>query len=309
MSCGGDDKTSPPFRYLLRQQECVGEAWQVAHGGRHENSPRPALLNRRPRGVYDVGMFDRMRYFRNAVARLGALGCGLLFPPRCVCCDAELAMPQDDWLVCPECLERLAPTDWRGCRRCAAELPECLSESRHCPLCKDDSLRFDAAVALGSYHAGLRDVVLRMKRPSHEALAASMGRLLARRRNTDLLEQQANMIIPVPMHWARRLRRGGNSPDVLARCLSKTLGLPIGGNILIRCRYTVPQASLPPSRRFDNVRGAFRIRRAADLAGARVMLVDDVLTTGATCSEAAKVLKRAGAAAVVVAVLARAQGK
>jgi ComF family protein len=250
-----------------------------------------------------------MRHFRKAVARLGAIGCGLLFPPRCVCCDTELGTPQHDRLICPGCLERLAPTDWRGCRRCAAELPKGLGESRPCPSCKDASLRFDAAVALGSYHAGLRDVVLRMKRPSNEALAASMGGLLAQRRNNDLLEQQADMIIPVPMHWARRLRRGGNSPDVLARCLSQTLGLPIGGKILVRCRYTKPQASLPPSRRFDNVRGAFRIRRAADLGGARVMLVDDVLTTGATCSEAAKVLKRAGAAAVVVAVLARAQGK
>lgn len=79
--------------------------------------------------------------------------------------------------------------------------------------------------------------------------------------------------------------------------------------ILIRQRNTLPQARLPPSRRFANVRGAFRIRRPDAVRGARVLLVDDVLTTGATCSEAAKMLKQAGAASVAVAVVARAQGR
>jgi len=77
-------------------------------------------------------------------------------------------------------------------------------------------------------------------------------------------------------------------------------------SVLVRCRNTLPQASLAPSRRFENVRGAFHVRRPGAVRGARVLLVDDVLTTGATCSEAAKMLKEAGAAMVAVAVVARA---
>lgn len=76
-------------------------------------------------------------------------------------------------------------------------------------------------------------------------------------------------------------------------------------SLLVRTRKTLPQADLPPSRRFENVRGAFRLAAGYDIRGARVLLVDDILTTGATCSEAAKVLKQAGAASVAVAVIAR----
>jgi ComF family protein len=115
--------------------------------------------------------------------------------------------------------------------------------------------------------------------------------------------------VPIPMHWTRRIGRGINNPDVLAQCLAKSLGIPLRRDILVRRVNTTPQAALPPSKRFENLHGAFRVRRPQAADGARVLLVDDVLTTGATCSEAAKMLKRAGAAAVFVAVVARAQGK
>lgn len=170
-------------------------------------------------------------------------------------------------------------------------------------------LKFDATVTLGSYHAGLRDVVLRMKRPMHTALSVAMGELLVRRRGEQLLDHRADVIVPIPMFWARRLYRGINSPEILARCLASSLGIPVRRNLLVRCRNTLPQANLPPSRRFKNVRGAFRVRHPNAVQDARVLLVDDVLTTGATCSEAANMLKRAGAATVLVAVIARAQGR
>jgi ComF family protein len=148
-----------------------------------------------------------------------------------------------------------------------------------------------------------------MKRPSHGALSVAMGRLLAQRRRERLIEVQADVVIPIPMFWRRRLGRGTNSPEVLASCLGKSLGIPVRRRVLVRHRNTLPQADLSPSRRFQNVRGAFRVRRGDALKDARVLIVDDVLTTGATCSEAAKMLKQAGAAWVAVAVVARAQGK
>jgi ComF family protein len=148
-----------------------------------------------------------------------------------------------------------------------------------------------------------------MKRPYHHALSLAMARLLFERRRERLLEQQADIVVPIPMHWSRRIGRGINNPDIVGQCLAKSLGIPLRRDILIRRVNTTPQADLPPSRRFENVRGVFGVRRLEAVAGARILLVDDVLTTGATCSEAAKVLKRAGASAVAVTVIARAQGK
>lgn len=110
------------------------------------------------------------------------------------------------------------------------------------------------------------------------------------------------------MHWTRRVVRGTNSPEILAACVAKGLNLPLAMGVLRRRRNTELQPHLRPAERFANVRGAFEIGSEYDMAQARVLLVDDVLTTGATSSEAAKVLKRAGAAMVAVAVLARAEG-
>jgi ComF family protein len=123
-----------------------------------------------------------------------------------------------------------------------------------------------------------------------------------------LAELRADVIVPVPMFWTRRLLRGVNSPEILAESLAGRLDLPVLRRVLVRTRNTLPQFSLPPSERFPNVRGAFRVRRGYDLSGARVLLVDDVLTTGATSSEAARALRSAGAEAVLVAVAARAPG-
>jgi ComF family protein len=254
-------------------------------------------------------MFRWVHRLREGVSALATAGCDLLFPPRCAHCERELP-DGAEWLLCSQCLVRLAPATWRGCRRCGSEMPlEVDLAPGACPRCRDAALKFDATVALGSYQAGLRDVVLRMKRPAHETLSVAMGRLLVERRRGELLEHGAHMVVPVPMFWGRRLRRGINSPDIVACCLAVSLGIPVRRNVLVRCRNTLPQAHLSPRRRFENVRGAFRVRRPEAIRDGHVLLVDDILTTGATCSEAAKMLKQAGAASVVVAVIARAQGQ
>ena len=265
-------------------------------------------LDKCPVGVYDARMIDLAGRVRQGIFRLATSGCRLLFPPRCACCDLELFETNGHFL-CVDCLAKLGPATWHGCRRCGGQVLDCGFAPQRCALCRDASLKFDGAIVLGSYHAGLGDAVLRMKRPSHEALSAAMGRLLAERRREPLLEERADVIVPVPMFWGRRLVRGVNSADILAKCLAKSLGIPVRRDVLVRCRNTLPQARLSALRRFENVRGAFRVRRPQVARDARVVLVDDVLTTGATCSEAAKMLKRAGAASVTVAVVARAEGR
>jgi ComF family protein len=230
----------------------------------------------------------------------------LVFPPRCAYCDRDLPEDWPDDAFCGPCLRRLAPTGWNPCPRCGANAPPDASATVSCPQCRGMKPRFNAAVALGGYHGGLRRAILRMKRPANEPLTLAVGRLLAQRRREQLTAFAADLIVPVPMFWRRRLRRGVNCPDVLAECLGAALDLPVSRGALVRWRSTLPQHGLTPAGRRRNVRRAFRVRHKQSITGARVLLVDDVLTTGATCDEAARTLRRAGAALVAVAVVARA---
>jgi ComF family protein len=250
-------------------------------------------------------MIGWIRRFRTGLGDLNRSCCKLLFPPRCLCCGEELSDPRQDRRLCAGCLSKLALANWHGCDRCGRAIPDNRAASDSCESCRHTRLRFDSVIPLGGYHAGLRDVILRMKRPAHDALSVAMGQLLLEERRDQLAAVRADVIVPIPMFLGRRLVRGKNSPELLANCLARALGVPMR-TVLVRRRNTLPQAGLAPSRRFENVRGAFRVRRPDAVKDARVLLVDDVLTTGATCSEAAYVLKQAGAAMVAVAVVARA---
>ncbi len=146
-----------------------------------------------------------------------------------------------------------------------------------------------------------------MKSPHGEPLAMTMGRLLAAERGERLREVRAEVVLPVPMHWTRRWHRGTNSPELLARELARWLRVPLAPRALVRCRRTRKQNELLPEERPANIRGAFRLSAPRRVRGRRVLLIDDVLTTGATAQEATSVLLAGGAADVAVAVLARAE--
>jgi ComF family protein len=119
-------------------------------------------------------------------------------------------------------------------------------------------------------------------------------------------EQRFDVIVPMPLHWRKRLERGFNQSELLARVLSRRTGIPVL-NALERRKPTAPQAGLTRAQRRSNVAGAFEASRRRDrIDGRHVLLIDDVLTTGATASACAAVLKRAGARRVTVLTLARA---
>jgi ComF family protein len=268
-----------------------------------------------------------VRRVGDSLANIAAGGLNLLFPPRCAFCRVDIAEAEEHVPICAECCRRLVPETWVGCRHCGGALSNAGHEGDspifvdtkigtvpkspdNCSLCKDPPLLFDRVVTIGGYRDNLRDAILRMKHPQHENLSLAMGRLLGQKRFNELDELEADLIVPIPMYWMRRLRRGTNSAELLARCLGRKLRLPVKRRMLVRCKNTQPQSEiLIKKKRFNNMRGAFRVRWTRQLKGVRVLLVDDVLTTGATCSEAAAVLKKAGAAMVAVAVVARAQGR
>lgn len=229
----------------------------------------------------------------------------LLFPPACCACERVLPENHRDGPLCGGCLSGLSLIDGPACQTCGAPIPSVGSAGVTCPRCERLSLRFDRSTAVGVYQGQLRDLILYTKRRSGSTLALGLGEMLTIRIIPFMRQNRPDVVVPIPMHWLRRLKRGVNGPELIAECIARRLRVPLANRLLKRTRNTPPQSSLPRSERPQNVRGAFAMRAGYHLKAAHVLLVDDVLTTGSTCSEAARALKRGGAAQVSVAVLAR----
>jgi predicted amidophosphoribosyltransferase len=188
------------------------------------------------------------------------------------------------------------------------QIPVDANRENGCYRCRGRKIWFDATIALGHYDGLLRDIVLRMKDAPGDALSLAMGRVLVNERRTQLAEIDPDVVAPIPSHWRRRIVHQTNSAAILAEVVAGDLRRPLAERLLRRRRHTKRQSDVNPSERWRNVRSAFAVRAGYHLRAAHVLLVDDVLTTGATCSEAARALRKAGAARVTVAVIARAMG-
>ena len=232
----------------------------------------------------------------------------LLFPPCCMFCRCDLERHVDQPMLCQACVDRFRSTR-SACRRCASPLPDHWHQEAHCPLCGRRTYHFERAVALGNYGSDLKQAVLWMKRLPFEPLTQAVGRLLGRHVSEELASWRPEGVVPVPMHFWRRLRRGVQPSHVLAGQVARVLELPFHERLL-RCRRNVrKQGTLSPGERFRNMRGAFSVSTGYDINEKRLLLVDDIMTTGATASEAARILGKAGAAGVAVAVVARGLGR
>jgi len=176
-----------------------------------------------------------------------------------------------------------------------------LDESGRCSLCRLGLQGFDAVYSYGSYEGTLRELVHLFKYGGVRPLAGTFGKFLAQALPRDA---GFDVIVPMPLHWFKQWQSGFNQADLLARVIGKKWGVPVR-SVVRRKKATLPQAGLTNAKRRANVQGAFKIPRGRSLAGMRVLLVDDVVTTGATASACARVLKRAGAAHVALLALAR----
>jgi ComF family protein len=166
-------------------------------------------------------------------------------------------------------------------------------------------LLFQAARAVGPYDTHLRQAILKAKHAEYEPLSVALGQRLAERLTDSPLAEQPELVVAVPMHWFKRIRQRTNSAETVARAVARELRISYAKNALVCRRYLQRQATLKTEERRRNVRGAFRASRFAKLAGKRILLVDDVMTTGATAQECCRALLAAGAASVFVATVAR----
>lgn len=241
-------------------------------------------------------------------AGVGALG-SLVFPWECPICGADAEGAGAPF--CADCRAELIGAAGAACPRCAMPVGSWAVRPEGCGECLGRRPGFDAAVALGPYQGPIRDLCLKLKHEGNGWIAPWLAGVLVEAR-APLREEAGRSlgawVVPVPLHWRRRWVRGYNQAEGLARGVARQLGLR-DLDLLKRVAATDILAGLGRAERARSLRGAFRVRGAPDLEGRTVFLVDDILTTGATCGAAARALKKAGAARVVAVVIGRAEGR
>lgn len=213
-----------------------------------------------------------------------------LLPCTCLLCGAGSGNAP----LCRPCQQDLPPLP-------ACHCPSCLERTTHgerCGACQIAAPHFDRVMALHSYAFPVDHLVQQLKYAASLALARHWGLQLA-----GLLSGASGRVVPLPLHPQRLAERGYNQSLEIARVIAGELALPLDRHSLIKIRATRPQAELALKARRENLKGAFECK--TDLTGAHVLLVDDVLTTGATLNEAARTLKLHGAGKVWACVIAR----
>ncbi len=234
--------------------------------------------------------------------RLGKAALDALLPPLCLSCQAIVDQPG---AVCPACWAKLSFLGAPMCRRCGLPFPHDVGPAAECAACVADPPPWERARAVFAYDDASRGLVLGFKHSDRLHGAPAFGRWLARA-GTELAAE-ADIVAPVPLHWLRLALRRYNQAALLARALAAASDVACIPDLLKRTRRTPSQGKLGRGERQRNVAGAFRLRERyrARIDGKRILLVDDVLTTGATARACTKALLAAGAAAVDVVTLAR----
>lgn len=237
-----------------------------------------------------------------AVAGVSGRLLDLLLPPRCLACGVEVVRPG---ALCPRCWDEVAFISPPFCALCGYPFEFDPGTGALCAACLREPPAFDRARAVMRYDARGRALVLGFKHGDRTEGAPAYAVWLARA-GAELLAE-ADVLAPVPLHWRRLFARRYNQAALLAQALAQASGVPLVPDLLRRRRATPSQGRLSAVGRARNVAGAFAVTpaRAAALAGRHVLLIDDVLTTGATVAACAATLRRAGAAGVDVLVLAR----
>jgi competence protein ComFC len=227
----------------------------------------------------------------------------LLYPPVCTICYVNVGANE---YLCEDCHNKVTRIVPPFCATCSEPFEGAITGSFSCANCSHRKLYFDAAVAVYRSRGIVRHVVHDFKYRRQIHLRHLVARwLCAALDDVRLRGRRFDLIIPVPLHSTRERERGFNQATLIAQCLAEQMSIQIEP-VLERVRYTTTQTAFDRAERMENLYNAFRLRKKMDVRDLRVLLIDDVLTTGATLSECARILKEAGAISVHAATAARA---
>lgn len=233
-------------------------------------------------------------------------GLQVFAPALCHSCNNLL--DYDETWLCNGCREWFqSPTDPK-CSRCNARVGPHLDTLEGCLLCKQEHFYFEKVVSLGFYQGQFKEAILRIKHVQGEQLAQTLGGLLGEHFSSTQVFQP-DFITCIPVHWWKRFIKGHNQTEAIATGVAEVLKKPFINFVMRKVRHTPEQSGLLPTERRKNLRNAFAPTSKSFIQGKQILLVDDVLTTGTTANQVAKVLISAGAKKVIVAVLARSFGR
>ena len=243
-----------------------------------------------------------------------------LYPPFCFICKKD-TFGEENKFVCKSCLDQIEEIEPPFCTKCGKSFPSKEAflniEKPVCGRCekKSENIYYSRTIGLGKYDSVLKELIHLYKYNKKKELEKVLTALLMRKIKADSKTLQADLIVPVPLHWIKKRKRGFNQSEELGRYISKKLKIPMA-NYLKRRKNTKPQIGLSGEERRRNVKNAFGVRWLSRRLGIfynysfysikdkSIVLIDDVVTTGATVNECSKVLKRAGAKEVKVICLA-----
>lgn len=230
----------------------------------------------------------------------------LVYPRHCFACQRSIQDTKEIYL-CSECRKQIKYINSTNiCLKCGEYLGPYIGVKESCRSCQTARLRFNRAIGSTRYDGPVRELILRFKYGRQSLLARPLAELLKNRlkQETEVLDK-IDLVMPVPLHRSKLRARGFNQAELLAREIVRTFKMLLVKDNLVHLKPTSVQAGLSRAERLRNLEGAFHLKRPDELKGKRVLLIDDVLTTGATASEITRILKAAGAKAVYVAVVAR----
>lgn len=227
---------------------------------------------------------------------------GIVYPPTCIACQAATGEAQ---ALCPACWRGIGFIERPYCERLGTPFPVDLGAGLLSPAAIADPPVFARARAVCRFDGTARELVHRLKYGDRVELSLTLGRMMAQAGRE--LAVDADLVLPVPLHRTRLWRRRFNQAAALAGIVARETGLPLAATALTRIRRTRQQVGLTRAQRADNLQGAFHVSAAARrlVEGRHILLVDDVLTTGATVNAASRALLRGGASAVDVLTFAR----
>jgi competence protein ComFC len=227
----------------------------------------------------------------------------LFYPPLCVVCSSNVDGRE---YLCESCRSRAPRITPPFCAKCSEPFSGAITQAFSCANCEHRTLHFDSAVAAYRSRGLVRKLVHQFKYGHQRHLRHPLAEWLRETMSDSRLrDRHFDLIVPVPLHPARERERGFNQATLLAELLALQVAVPLRA-VLQRIRYTTTQTAYDRAERMENLHDAFRLRKNMNVRQLRVLLIDDVLTTGSTLSECARILKESGAISVHAATAARA---